>query len=107
MELADLKKQYDIMQMEFGAPGLRSVYYGGCDVDPDICFVFMNPTGKNVAAEPSWTGIRSPWIGTKHIWDVFLDAGICRSGVSGCGGARDLYNESCEMHAGGCKADCK
>lgn len=76
MELADLKKQYDIMQMEFGAPGLRSAYYGGCDVDPDICFVFMNPTVKNVAAEPSWTGIRSPWIGTKHIWDVFFETGL-------------------------------
>lgn len=76
MELADLNKQYDIMQMEFGAPGLHSVYYGGCDVDPDICFVFMNPTGKNVAAEPSWAGIRSPWIGTKHIWDIFFETGL-------------------------------
>lgn len=81
MELADLKKQYDIMQMEFGAPGLRSVYYGGCDVDPDICFVFMNPTVKNVAAEPSWTGIRSPG-SEQNISGTYFETSFRRSCLS-------------------------
>ena len=31
----------------------------------------MNPTGKNVASSKSWQGIKSPWIGTKTIWDLF------------------------------------
>ena len=37
----------------------------------DICFVFMNPTGRNIASSKEWKGIKSPWIGTKNIWDLF------------------------------------
>ena len=32
----------------------------------------MNPTSKNIASNPSWNGIRAPWVGTKNIWDLFL-----------------------------------
>lgn len=32
----------------------------------------MNPTSKNIASNPSWNGIRAPWIGTKNIWDLFV-----------------------------------
>lgn len=76
MRLTDLNEQYDAMQLKFGAPELRSIYNGGCDDSPDICFVFMNPTGKNIASNPAWTGIRSPWVGTKNIWDVFYEVGL-------------------------------
>lgn len=76
MRLTDLNEQYDAMQLKFGAPELRSVYSGGCDDNPDICFVFMNPTGRNIASDPAWTGIRSPWVGTKNIWDVFYEVGL-------------------------------
>jgi uracil-DNA glycosylase len=31
----------------------------------------MNPTAKNVSANPSWSGIRAPWLGTKNIWKMF------------------------------------
>ena len=31
----------------------------------------MNPTARNIAADKSWQGPRSPWIGTKNIWDLF------------------------------------
>lgn len=74
--LTDLNRQYDAMQLKFGAPELHSIYNGGCDDNPDICFVFMNPTGKNIASNPTWPGIRSPWVGTKNIWDVFYEAGL-------------------------------
>lgn len=33
----------------------------------------MNPTGRNVAASKEWCGIKSPWIGTKRIWQVLTD----------------------------------
>lgn len=39
--------------------------------NPDICFVFMNPTGKNIASDKSWKGRKSPWLGTKNIWKLF------------------------------------
>lgn len=48
-------------------------YYGGCSENPDICFVFMNPTGKNIASSKDWKGLKSPWIGTKNIWDLFYE----------------------------------
>ena len=46
---------------------------GGCDNNPDICFVFMNPTGRNIASSKDWKGLKSPWIGTKNIWDLFIE----------------------------------
>lgn len=32
----------------------------------------MNPTARNNASDPSWKGLRAPWIGTKNIWDLFI-----------------------------------
>lgn len=72
MQLKDLEKDYDTLQKKYGAKELNSIYNGGCTKNPDICFVFMNPTGRNVAALKSWKGIRSPWLGTKNIWDLFF-----------------------------------
>ncbi len=71
MKLEDLNAKYDKLQERFGAKELNSIYNGGCSSNPDICFVFMNPTGRNIASKKSWEGIRSPWIGTKNIWDLF------------------------------------
>lgn len=71
MKLEDLNIEYDKLQKKFGARELNSIYNGGCCNNPDICFVFMNPTGRNIAANKNWNGIRSPWLGTKNIWDLF------------------------------------
>ena len=72
MCLEELKKEYEKMQQVYGNQSLKSINFGGCDKNPDICFVFMNPTSKNIASNPSWNGIRAPWIGTTNIWDVFV-----------------------------------
>ncbi len=72
MELEDLKPKYDKLQKKYGAKELDSIYNGGCTENPDICFVFMNPTGRNIASSKNWKGIKSPWIGTKNIWDLFF-----------------------------------
>lgn len=71
MKLEDLKVKYDRLQKKYGAKELDSIYNGGCTENPDICFVFMNPTGRNIASSKEWKGIKSPWIGTKNIWDLF------------------------------------
>lgn len=71
MKLDDLNIEYDKLQKKYGAKELDSIYNGGCKNKPNICFVFMNPTGKNVASLKTWKGIKSPWIGTKSIWDLF------------------------------------
>ena len=64
------------MQLQYGAKELTSIYNGGCTDNPDICFVFMNPTGRNIASCPQWKGRRSPWIGTKNIWKLFYNVNL-------------------------------
>ena len=71
MKLSSLNKEYDKLQKIYGDPSLHSIYNGGCENNPDICFVFMNPTGKNIASLPGWPGPYHPWLGTKNIWDLF------------------------------------
>ena len=72
MELTDLNKEYDKLQIKYGAKDLNAIYNGGCTSNPNFCFVFMNPTGRNVASCKDWKGLRAPWIGTKNIWDLFI-----------------------------------
>ena len=71
MNLDELKIKYDKLQLKYGAKELDSIYNGGKSDNPDICFVFMNPTGRNIASLKTWEGIKSPWIGTKNVWDLF------------------------------------
>ena len=73
MKLEELNKEYDKLQNKYGAKELDSIYNGGYSNNPDICFVFMNPTGRNVASQKDWCGPKSPWIGTKNIWDLFIE----------------------------------
>ncbi len=76
MKIQDLKKDYDKLQMKYGAKELDSIYNGGCEEHPDICFIFMNPTGKNIASDKSWKGRKSPWLGTKNIWKLFYQVNL-------------------------------
>ena len=76
MRLEDLKRDYDKLQLEYGDPTLDSIYNGGCVNNPDICFVFMNPTGRNIASSKEWKGRKSPWLGTKNIWKLFYNVGL-------------------------------
>ena len=76
LTLDDLKKDYDKLQKKYGAKELDSIYNGGCENNPNICFVFMNPTGRNIASSKEWKGLKSPWIGTKNIWDLFYNLNL-------------------------------
>ncbi len=84
MLLKDLQKDYDKLQMKYGAKELDSIYNGGCENNPNICFVFMNPTGKNIASDKSWLGRKSPWLGTKNIWKLFYNVDLI---------SKDTYNK--------------
>ncbi len=84
MDLEKLYKKYDKLQKQYGAKELHAIYHGGCFSNPKVCFVFMNPTGRNVASENSWSGIRAPWIGTKIVWQLFYQIGLLDE---------DIYNE--------------
>ena len=81
MKLEDLHVEYDKLQKKYGAKGLSSIYNGGCSNNPDICFVFMNPTGRNIACLDNWNGIKAPWIGTKNIWDLFYQLDLLNEDI--------------------------
>lgn len=75
-KIDELKKEYDKLQLKYGAKELDSIYNGGKDKNPDICFVFMNPTSKNIASVKTWNGRKSPWLGTKNIWKLFYNVNL-------------------------------
>jgi uracil-DNA glycosylase len=75
-QIVQLHKKFDELQKRYGEPSLSSIYGAGCIENPKVMFVFMNPTGRNVASEPSWEGLKAPWIGTKQVWDVFYNLGF-------------------------------
>ena len=74
--LEELVKKYDKMQKKYGDPKLDSINFGGCLENPDVCFVFMNPTARNVTSQKKWKGIKSPWVGTKNVWTLFNKLGL-------------------------------
>ena len=88
MKLEDLNVKYDKLQKKYGAKELDPIYNGGCTEKPDICFVFMNPTGRNIASSKNWKGLKSPWIGTKNIWDLFYKLNLMND---------DIYNKIKEI----------
>ena len=88
MKLEDLNVKYDKLQKKYGAKELDSIYNGGCTEEPNICFVFMNPTGRNIASSKKWKGLKSPWIGTKNIWDLFYKLNLMND---------DIYNKIKEI----------
>ena len=51
--LDELVVEYNKLQKKYGDPSLDSITFGGCKKNPDICFVFMNPTGRNIASDPN------------------------------------------------------
>ena len=81
MKIEELKKEYDKLQIKYGAKQLDSIYNGGCEENPNVCFVFMNPTGKNIASDKSWEGRKSPWLGTKNIWKLFYKVNLLNEDI--------------------------
>ncbi len=83
MQIKKLRSEFDRLQRKFGDRNLNAIYGAGCVKRPVVCFVFMNPTGRNVASDKKWNGLRAPWLGTKNVWKLFYGAGLLK---------KDLYN---------------
>lgn len=81
MTLEELNIKYDKLQRKYGAKELDSIYNGGCVNNPDICFIFMNPTGRNIASFKNWQGLKAPWIGTKNVWDLFYSLNLLDNNI--------------------------
>ena len=55
---------------------LMPIFGNGKTLNPEIMFVFINPTARNISSGKSWKGPRFPFIGTKQVWRVFHKAGL-------------------------------
>lgn len=75
-QVFSLHKEIDTLHKKHGDLNFRPLYGTGCIRKPELMFVFMNPTAKNISSNPSWRGLRAPWIGTKSIWQLFQALGI-------------------------------
>lgn len=96
MQIKKLHSEFDRLQKKFGGRNLNAIYGAGCIKRPVVCFVFMNPTGRNVASNKRWNGLRAPWLGTKNIWKLFYGAGLLK---------KELYNLTQKKKAGEWDAD--
>ena len=76
MQITKLHLHYDKLQKKYGDPDLDSIYGAGCIKNPSVCFIFMNPTGKNIASVKSWKGLKAQWLGTKNVWNMFCQLGL-------------------------------
>jgi len=76
LQLNHLYKHRERLQKQHGEQSLFAIHGAGCIDKPNICFVFMNPTGKNVSAMKWWKGIRAPRLGTKNVRKIFFASNI-------------------------------
>ena len=72
MDKQQLILEYNRLQQIYGEKTLDPIIGGGKEDNPDICFIFMNPTGRNIASEKTWKSFKYPWVGTKNIWKLFV-----------------------------------
>lgn len=83
LQLTQLHSQFDKLQNMYWELTLNSVYGAGCINKPKVCFIFMNPTARNISCLPDWQWIRAPRVWFKQtrkmmhdIWcisdDIFL-----------------------------------
>jgi hypothetical protein len=62
MQLTHLFPIFDALQQVHGDKSLDAVCGGGKIKNPEVCFVFMNPTARNTSSQKTWKGIKAPWI---------------------------------------------
>ena len=75
-KIRKLDIEYNNLQLKYGDKDLDSIYNGGSVNNANIFFIFMNPTGRNIASSKKWLGRKSPWIGTKNIWKLFYKTNL-------------------------------
>lgn len=76
LQVTHLHQHFDRLQYEFWDSSYKAVYGAWCIQQPEICFVFMNPTARNISAHPEREGIRAPWLWLKQTWRMFHELGF-------------------------------
>lgn len=76
MQLSHLHDSFDQLQTTHGDPALSSIYWAGCITNPKVCFIFMNPTGRNISAKKERGWLRAPRLGFKQVWQMFFELGL-------------------------------
>ncbi len=76
LQLNNLYKHREKLQKQHGEKSLFAIHGAGCIEKPNICFVFMNPTGRNIWAVKERKGIRAPRLWTKNVWKIFFASNI-------------------------------
>lgn len=67
---------HKLHHQHFPDHSLAPILGGGQTINPEVMFVFINPTARNISSDPNWQGPRFPFIGTKQIWRVFHRTGF-------------------------------
>jgi len=71
LQLAAYNKQLETALLKtYPDHPLQPIFGAGCLSNP-IVLVFMNPTYRNIAAQPNYKGMRAPWIGINYAWKLF------------------------------------
>lgn len=106
MKIEELNIRYDELQKKYGSRDLDPIYNGGCSKNPDIFFVFMNPTARNIASSKSWKGLKAPWIGIKNVWTLFYQLNLLSddiySKIRSLRGCEWTYSFADEVYADVC-----
>ncbi len=76
LQLDSLKPEIDSLQTKYGDSNYTALYGTGCIRNPDVMFLFMNPTARNITVIKEWTGLRAPWIGLKNTWKLMYRLGV-------------------------------
>ncbi len=98
--MEELNKIYDELQLKYGDPNFNCAYGGGELKNPKVCFVFMNPTAKNISTNKSWNGVRYQWLGVKPIWKFLTNLGLFSVELNNIiqnKKAKDWTNDFCEL----------
>ncbi len=65
-----------LKQQHFSCDNLAWIPGGGCTDKPRLMLLFINPTARNISADPFWQGVRYPWIGVTHFWKWLAGTGL-------------------------------
>ena len=81
-QLAELNERLDrCASCTTLARNFRHVPGGGCWDRPEVMFVFINPTVRNISAHADWPGIRFPFAGKPKLWHILAEAGLISADV--------------------------
>jgi len=70
LQINNFDKELKSLQKKYGSRNCLPINGAGCIDKPELFFIFMNPTARNISADPRWEGLRAPWLGTKNIWKM-------------------------------------